>query len=587
LLEEGAIREDPHQLALIKRLTSLSSSLQEYKPNLDGFKIKKLVRDLEIRYNKDANDNGSFLGYTLKYFKERESKKIKTEIVKVLSDFEELESERMKDIPKGLLINGEVGCGKSMLVDIFADSLPIEGKWRVHWSVFIQWVFREIEVISKRKRERFIQSNHPMLNLENEFILYEVSSKLINRCHVLILDEFMLPDIASAKIVNILFLNYFKFGGVLISSSNRLPEELYSGSINKLSMGSFEKVLRLRCDVWNMISETDYRKELKEGDVAEEKWLFVGNDDNDTRWNDVVSSFIDLDAITGNSINLQSYGRNIRIPKCNDTVAYFKFDDIVQNSVYGPSDFISISNKFPVIIIDKVPVLSSKMKNQARLLINFIDSIYDSKCKLLIRMEDCPEKLFFPEKKDTSPERFKCTPLEDGPNPVCMVNSGSVQTSSNNEENQDIEMFASTQMDLNNPFRPNFATYEDANKDYQIKQDTQNFTDLKKFTGEDELFAYKRAVSRINEMTLSMRWRKQEWLPLHQSLKMWETSASNSSEQPERVLNSPVTAPGTFSQDPNAPSFKDYNFWSMGEWKNKESRLKDGIARKWVRGAKH
>ena len=578
LVKTKEIDSDPFQLALIKKLRLLSGELQTYKPDLTTIKINKMVRELEVRYNQQqADKKGVFFGYTIEWLKEHQNDKMRTNVIKVLNDFEELAL--LVDVPKGLLINGEVGCGKTMIMDLFADSLPVEGKWRVHWGVFIQWVMNEIENISKRKLNKFTQVNHSLLNYENEFMLFEIASRLIERSHVLILDEFMLPDIASAKIINILFVYYFKLGGVLVASSNRLPEELYSGSINKTTMGDFEKILRCRCDVWDMQSKVDYRRELKDEDISPEKWLVLENEPNSSRkWNELISRHIKLDDCLVDYTPFKSYGRDVIIPKCNETVAYFQFKDLVEDSKYGPSDFISISNKYPTIIIDHVPILSIREKNYARQLITFIDAIYDSKCNLIMRSEDEPNRLFFPDlRSDNGPTRFKCTPLED-----------QVDLKSNTQEMQDLEMFSKTEMDLVNPYRPNFATYEKDNENYQIEKGNEllnkSFTDMKKFTGEDEMFAYKRAVSRINEMTQSIRWRKREWTPLHDSFKLWENgknnekierSSSHIGRQTDESIEKPV----------EPPRIKEYNFWSMGKWNNKATHVKDEVAKKWIQGS--
>ncbi|KAG0676581.1 hypothetical protein C6P42_001206 [Pichia californica] len=605
LILNKKIDSDPFQLALIKKLSKLSKSLQLYKPDLTKIKINKLVRELEIKYNKQKIDKIKFL----KWFHERENNKLRKNLIKILNDYDELNSSYFNDIPKGLLINGEVGCGKTMLMDIFADSLPIQNKWRVHWNVFIQWCLKEIEKISINKRNNFIQLNHSLLNYENEFILFEVASKLILKCNVLIIDEFMLPDIASAKIINVMFIYYFKLGGVLIASSNRLPEELYSGSINKLTMGNFEKILRLRCDVWDMQSNNDYRINLKENDIAKDKWLILKTEqDYEKNWNKLIKNFIDLNNCENNLITFKSYGRDIIIPKAiKGLVAYFDFNDIIKDSSYGPSDFISIATKYPTIIIDNVPILSIKMKNYARLLISFIDAIYDSKCNLIIKLETDPNNLFFPDiNKDNSPAKFKCTPIEDGPNYICLneakksLSNNNSNNSNNNSETdtidiQNIEMYAKTEIDMLNPYRPNFATYEDNNKDYNISKGEENemnknFTDMKKFTGEDEMFAYKRAISRIYEMTHSKRWRMNKWVPLHQSIKPWENDIGDV-EKEEKIDNNNNNSNfddiklDTFKQNKDAPEFKEYNFWSMGRWNNKKDKLKDDIAKKWVEGA--
>lgn len=588
LIQNKKINSDPFQLALVKKLSNLSKVLQDYEPDLTNIKINKYIRDLEIRLNENSN-RGKFYNYTIGVYKERENLKSKKQLIKVLNDFEELATDEMKKIPKGLLINGEVGCGKSMIIDLFADSLPIKNKLRIHWNVFIQLIMKEIELISINKRNLNEQLNHSILNYENQFILFKVASNLVEKFHILIIDEFMLPDIASAKIINSLFIYYFKLGGVLITTSNKLPEDLYSGSINKNSISDFEKILRLRCDVWNMQSEKDYRIELNNNDLINDadQWLILKNDPEfKTKWNNLVNQFIDLQNCNSNQPILKSYGRDIIIPKFSGNVVYFEFDDIIKDSSYGPSDFISICSKFEYIIINNVPILTVKMKSNARKLINFIDAMYDSKCKLIISLETDLNNIFFPDKriKDDTPTRFECTPLEDGPNPICLPHS-------TNHDVQDIEMFTDTELDLLNPHRPNFATYEDNNKEFNEKiESTKNLTDVKKFTGNDEMFAYKRAVSRIYEMTHSIKWRNNPWIPLHENIRSWEKSLDSPTVNVDAFADSKVEHASdddsnpSLLQDMNAPKFKDYNFWSMGKWDNKESKLNDEIAKKWIKG---
>lgn len=545
----GILRSDPHQLALIKKLSKLSNEIQAYKPNLTKVKINQLVRNLEIKFkeleNLGSEQRGEIYKRTIGWYKTKSQEdEIKSLIVKV-KDEDELFSTDLSNVPKGLLVNGEVGSGKSLCMDMFADSLPIEGKWRIHQTSFNNWVLKEINSISQKKRIGDIQSNHPLLRNENEMILYQLASNLINKCHVLILDEFMLPDIAMAKITKSLFTYYFKLGGILISSSNRLPAELYSGGVADNSMDGFERVLKFRCDIWDMNSETDYRTELlnDETHMAEESWLVIG-DENKSQWNELKSKY--LASPQRNIISFQNYGRDVKLPFVDGKSVYFDFNDLMHDSAFGPGDFIEIAKRFDLVMINNVPVLTKKMKNQARRLITFIDAIYDERCNLMIHLETEPEMLFFSEdskqSKNSKEDRFQCTPIEDGPNYLCLMDAGVKPSSgpieeemkakgelpnaitnvgvehpqykklhekSDAEELQDDEMQFMTETDLANPHRPNFASYQeldfDVNKAHADLQ--ERLTNKAKFTGEDELFAFRRAVSRIREMTQSKRWR--------------------------------------------------------------------------------
>lgn len=547
---QGLLRSDPHQIALIKKLSKLSNEIQHYKPNLTNVKINQLVRNLEIRFkeldNINAQQRGEIYKKTIGWYKTKSQEEaIKSLIVKV-KDEDELFSIDFTGIPKGLLVNGEVGSGKSLCMDMFADSLPIKGKWRIHQTAFNNWVLKEINIISQNKRIGDIQSNHPLLRAENDMILYQLASNLITKCHVLILDEFMLPDIAMAKITKTLFTYYFRLGGILISSSNRLPAELYSGGVSDTSMDGFERVLKFRCDIWDMNSETDYRTELlnDESHMAEESWLVIGTKGGRQEWDELKSKY--LPSPEKDVIVFKNYGRDVKLPCVDGDTVYFDFNDLIHDSAFGPGDFIEIAKRFKLIMIDNVPILTKKMKNQARRLITIIDAIYDERCNLMIKVECEPEELFFPDETKQSQtgkaDRFQCTPIEDGPNYLCLAEAGVKPTSGPVEEEmkikgevpsaitnvgvehpqykklhgdrdttevQDDEMQFLTESDLANPHRPNFASYQeldfDVNKAHADLQ--ERLTTKAKFTGEDELFAFKRAVSRIREMTQSKRWR--------------------------------------------------------------------------------
>lgn len=539
------VKSDPHQIALIKKLSKLSKEIQNYEPDLTDVKINKFVRDLEIKFkeldNINADQRGKIYKNTIGWIKTKsQENEIKSLICKV-NDEDELFHQDFSNVPKGLLVNGEVGSGKSLCIDIFAESLPLKGKWRIHQNEFNKWVLKEINNISKSKQIGDIQSNHPLLKKENDMILYQLASNLINKCHVLILDEFMLPDIAMAKITKSLFTYYFKLGGILISSSNRLPAELYSGGVSDSSMDGFERVLKFRCDVWDMKSETDYRTQLIDDmdQRAEESWLVINNQ---SQFEKLINKY--LPSPKENQVAFENYGRVIRVPKLYKDVVYFDFRDLIKDSAYGPGDFIEIAKRFNMVILANVPILTKKMKNQARTLITFIDAVYDSKCNLIMTTQVEPEKLFFPDKEvsEGQEDRFKCYPMEDGPNYLCLMDAGvkpssgpvdeemaskgiqpnsithvgiehpqyaKVHADSDTVDVQDEEMQFMTEADLANPHRPNFASYQEL--DYDVNKahaDLQERLQNKaRFTGEDELFAFKRAVSRIREMTQSQRWR--------------------------------------------------------------------------------
>lgn len=541
-VETGELKPDDKQLRAAIQFQKLYFRVKDYKPDDKLLRIRQVLRKLQDNINRQkleeerrkllelkAKDEDeamfglagldSFFGKKIRDYHDNKQKEECKQLVTILNNEEVLEN---FPSPKGLLVNGEVGTGKSMLMNIFADSLPIARKQRMHYDNFILWVFHRINQITMRRLEQrnyedSLEHIHPMLEPENELALFEIAGELINRSYVLMLDEFMLPDMAAAKVIKVLFTYFFKLGGVLVATSNRLPNKLYSMDFNRTQFEQFERILLMRCEVYDMNSELDYRQDAAESGKPNVESYFVveSNDPDGHRWNKLLSNI--YEGAKPEPTEFVNFGRTIQLPKCSNGVAEFDFNYICSGENFGPSDYVSLASRYHTIILDDVPALTVSQKDEARKLINLIDALYEAKCQLVIRAEVEPEKLFF-HKKQTKDRRFKCTPLEDSNNRIDVQNE---------------EMAMKTQMDIENPYRPNAASYNEGSNGYDVfhtkepvrKSRAACYNGGSDFTGEDERFAYKRAVSRINEMAYSKKWRKEgQWKPTDESMRPWEKS---------------------------------------------------------------
>jgi predicted ATPase len=471
------------------------------------------------------------------------------------------------DSPKGLFLSGEVGTGKSMLLDLLADGLPTGRKRRWHFNTFMLYTFAQLD----KHRE----SQSRSFGADSEFSLIWMAKKLVDESPILFLDEFQLPDRAASKILSHMFINFFQLGGVLVASSNRMPEELekatgidyapgpakglmkrlfggntkYKGELYGQSsdFANFLEVLKARCDFWQMEGATDWRRR-EEVDGPKVSTMMAaplgyghgiaakvdGSSDSDTltrrnipynyhlsdnpseefeqRVRDA-SGWDQSEQIPWQTSVLVVYGRQVLTPQHHNGCVFWTFTQLVES--FGPADYITMASSYHTFVIDQVPVLTMLQKNEARRFITLLDALYEARCKLIIRAQSAPDDLFFPE----SPSQASHEPNQDASDGIDATYS---------------ETIAEVYQDQMSPFRPNVSYYDtksstskynpDQDSDFGLQEKSIDFGNTGVFTGEDERFAYKRATSRLWELC-SAAWHARAgdwWQPLPLEARHWE-----------------------------------------------------------------
>ena len=291
LIATKRIQPDPAQHRLALHLHKLYERLIDYEPIVQyGYRLQQISRALGStpgrplpgaghEQSPKTNTQGAFSSL----FRSRQEKD-GLALTKVLTSHE---AAMDMDSPRGLMLHGEVGTGKSMLVDLFADCLPNRKKRRMHYSTFMLDTLAKLEQL-RRSRELIIPSS---LGHENDYSLLWIARDMISKSPILFLDEFQLPDRAAAKIMTNLMTCFFQLGGVLIATSNRMPEELakaagaefappppprdtlawrfmsryglqhnHTSYPHQSDFAAFLDVLKARCEVWEMENVKDYRR---------------------------------------------------------------------------------------------------------------------------------------------------------------------------------------------------------------------------------------------------------------------------------------------------------------------------------------
>ncbi|GAO50867.1 hypothetical protein SAICODRAFT_6940 [Saitoella complicata NRRL Y-17804] len=479
LVKSGRLQTDESQFRAAIHLHKLYERLLDYRPPVD-FQKKLALLNTELLKKKDPDPatRKSFLDWLgRKDPLQRES----LALVRILSQEEEVYK---LSTPRGLILCGEVGTGKSMLMDLFMNSFPSRTKRRWHYHNFMAEMYRRLHVAQQTQAYR---------DFGDEYCLLRIARDVLEESTVLAIDEFQLPDPGAAAIVRNFFLYFFRLGGVLVATSNRLPDNLYATGFGTDAFNSFAKILSSRCEVYEMHSELDYRKNRAEDESAP---YFCLHGHDDIRWTETVNRL--LDGKECSETILQVYGRPVHVAQAYGDTAYMTFNELCARNL-GAADYISIASRFPTLILDEVPVMSLLMKNEARRFITLIDALYESRTKLLVRAAAEPEELFFPETTTVTDEV-------------------------SNEQELLKEVYARAHIDTTSPYRPNVTSYDtrtgESFKSLSPTTSAVDYGQLNKFTGEDEKFAFKRAVSRLHEMKSERWWENCEWMPV--SHRTWE-----------------------------------------------------------------
>ncbi len=274
--------------------------------------------------------------------------------------------------PRGLYIWGAVGRGKTMLMDLFYESLVGPAKRRIHFHAFMDDVHRRIHAHRQALKGGEARGDDPVP---------PVASALAENAQVLCFDEFDINDIADAVILRRLFTALFKSGVVVVATSNVEPDHLYKGGLNSNAILPFITLLHERMDVVHLDARTDFRLEKKPGATVYYWPANVG-----TRAA-IDNAFQQLTGrARGEPTTLMNNNHPILVPQAASGVARFGFPDLCGQPL-GAADYIALARAFNTIIVEDVPAMSHEQRNEAKRFIMLVDVLYEAKAMLILSAE--------------------------------------------------------------------------------------------------------------------------------------------------------------------------------------------------------
>ncbi|KAL3231746.1 Protein AFG1 [Nakaseomyces bracarensis] len=371
LVKLGKLRDDPYQRGIISSLGHLYGSLVNYQPPevktpsaLDQLSI---LNNLKSKFSFFGNGNSS---------------------------------KDLSKIPEGIYLYGDVGCGKTMLMDLFYSVLPNHlTKRRIHFHQFMQYVHR-------RSHEIIKEQNLDVLGQEKGKDLDSIpflAAEIAQSSHVLCFDEFQVADVADAMILRRLLTALLspEYGVVLFATSNRPPDDLYINGVQRKSFIPCIELIKNRTEVIFLDSPVDYRKiprpisnvycYPKDGQEYHSHDFEVIRKNHIKEWYDYFAQATDSKNPDGTPVHgentftnypLTIWGRELYVPKCTPPkVAQFTFKELCGQPL-AAGDYLKLASDFRSFIITDIPYLTIFVRDEIRRFITFLDAVYDSGGKI-------------------------------------------------------------------------------------------------------------------------------------------------------------------------------------------------------------
>ena len=287
----------------------------------------------------------------------------------------------------GLYMWGGVGRGKSMLMDLFFESAPVEARRRVHFHEFMAEVHDRLDAWRKLSQDDRKRSEWRVKGAGDDPIA-PVAKQIASEASLLCFDEFQVTQIADAMVLARLFEALFDMAVTVVATSNRHPNDLYKDGINRPLFLPFIEHLKAHCEILELASERDYRLDrLIEAPV----WYSPLGPESEAAL-DRAWDRLTLGAEPQHCV-LTVKGRKLEVQREAAGVARFTFEELCARPL-GSRDYLAIAANFNTVILSGIPTLGPENRNEAARFVALIDALYEAKIKLVASAAAEPESLY-------------------------------------------------------------------------------------------------------------------------------------------------------------------------------------------------
>lgn len=280
---------------------------------------------------------------------------------------------------QGIYLWGDVGRGKSLLMDLLFDTTAIQPKRRVHYHAFM------IDVHARIHRWR----NENKADAASKDPIPPLAADLAKEAKLLCLDEMQVTDIADAMILGRLFTELFGHGVRVVFTSNRKPDDLYLHGLQRDRFLPFIALIHEKLAVMKLDSAEDYR--LKQLKAMQEVYIVAPPAKARPK---IDAAFAQLtQEAAPQAVTMDVQGHALHVPASHGDVARFGFDDLCAKAL-GAADYEAIAQEFTTVLLDDIPELSPEKRNEAKRFVTLVDTLYEHKVKLICSAAAAPDALY-------------------------------------------------------------------------------------------------------------------------------------------------------------------------------------------------
>jgi cell division protein ZapE len=280
---------------------------------------------------------------------------------------------------RGVYLWGGVGRGKSMLMDLAFDHIPVLPKRRVHFHAFM------LDIHQRLRAARKSEEGDPIL---------PVAESVGREARLLCFDEMVVNNAADAMILSRLFTALLDEGVAVVTTSNRPPKDLYKDGLNRELFLPFIDLIGQKLEVVSLNGPTDYRLDRLAG---VETWHVPNGPEATAALSRAFFQLTDYPVEDRAKVPTEELdvggGRTLHVPKSLKGVAVFSFKRLC-GGARGVPDYLAIARRFHTVIIVGIPVMTREMRNEAARFVTLIDALYEHKVKLLAAADAEPSGLY-------------------------------------------------------------------------------------------------------------------------------------------------------------------------------------------------